>query len=75
MDPNLHHNGEMCPACECRRESRNPMDETPVPCNNCGGSGRVTRGETTVIRDCVTWAKKHYWPERERRWAEQNGAI
>lgn len=71
-DATLHGNGICCPACELRRESRDPMDETPVPCNTCGGTGRVGHSDHDIIRTSTAWAKEHYWPERIRRWELQN---
>lgn len=75
MDATLHENGDPCPACELRREDRDPWDTTPVPCNTCRGSGRVSRGEVEVAARSVAWARKCYWPEREARWKLQNGTI
>lgn len=75
MDHTLHDNGETCPACELRREARDPWDASPVPCNTCGGSGRLAFTKADVVNRSAAWARKHYWPERERRWAILNGAI
>lgn len=75
MDITLHDNGAPCPACELRRESRDPMDPSPIPCNTCGGNGRMGHTVHQVVGRSVEWARKHYWPERERRWAEQNARL
>lgn len=74
----LKGNGEDCPACELRRLAL--INEIfiggrPVPCNFCGGSGRVGRALADIIREAVTWAASNYWPERERRWALENEAT
>lgn len=77
MDASLHGNGAICPACEFRREQANQEITGPavVPCNNCGGVGRVSHGATAICRQSVEWARQHYWPERERLWKIQNEAI
>lgn len=76
MDINLHENGATCPACELRREEENTKisGRADVPCNNCGGTGRISAGVQTVINMNTAWAKKHYWPEREARWRIFNEA-
>lgn len=74
MDANLTENGKACPACELRREEANRKFTGPanVPCNNCGGTGRVSHGITQVYSSSVAWARENYWPEREARWKKQN---
>jgi hypothetical protein len=73
-DKALKGNGVDCPACELQREAAlNQLSmERSVPCNFCGGSGRVGSSVSDIIREAVTWAAEHYWPERERRWAIEN---
>lgn len=74
-DPTLHDNGDDCPACALRREklkADRKMNQS-VECNFCGGTGRVGRAVHAIIAEAVKWAAVHYWPEREARWAEQNG--
>lgn len=70
----LHENGTTCPACELRREEANRgfTGKANVPCNNCGGTGRVAFDPHQIIAGSVRWAREHYWPERERRWAAEN---
>lgn len=41
-----------------------------VPCNFCGGTGRVGRAVTAIIAEAVEWARREYWPQRLARWAE-----
>ncbi len=76
-NPALHHNGTSCPQCELRREAVNLefTGAADVPCNGCGGTGRIAHSDTTIVRDCVEWAREHYWPEREARWALQNQGV
>lgn len=73
MDEGLHENGEACPSCELRREEANKgiSGAADVPCNNCGGTGRISFGADTVCRRSAAWAVKHYWPEIEKRWKLQ----
>lgn len=70
-DAGLHGNGDDCPACALRREDlrADRAMEQSVPCNFCGGTGRVGRAVTEIIREAVQWAASHYWPERVARWA------
>lgn len=77
MDATLHENGTVCPACEMRRERehRRFTGKIDVPCNNCGGTGRVSFTPEAVVRNSAQWARKHYWPERERRWRIQNERV
>ena len=42
-----------------------------VECNFCGGAGRVGRAVEDIIAEAVEWARVHYWPKQERRWAAQ----
>lgn len=74
-DPNLHENGMTCPSCELRREEVNKQigGKVKVPCNQCGGTGRIAFAESQIVQTSANWARVHYWPERERRWAIQNG--
>jgi len=48
------------------------MDKV-VPCNFCGGTGRVGRAVAEIIREACAWAVENYWPAREKAWAKQNG--
>ena len=78
VDIALKGNGEDCPACELRRAAL--VDDVftngrPVPCNFCGGSGRVGRAVVEIIREAVAWAAANYWPDRERRWIVENEVI
>lgn len=68
-DPTLHGNGDRCPACALRRASRSPWDSARVVCNACGGTGRQARSDAEIVAAHVDWARAHYWPEREARWA------
>jgi hypothetical protein len=73
VDITLHGNGEDCPACALRRDylrAAGAMDQV-VSCNFCGGTGRVGRAVAEIVREAVTWARDHYWPERDARWADQ----
>lgn len=76
-DKTLHGNGVNCPACELRRDplrEERAMDQA-VACNFCGGSGRVGKAVAEIIREACEWAKAHYWPERDRAFAEHNGGA
>lgn len=73
-DPTLHGNGDDCPACALRRDELRAaaaVDQL-VPCNFCGGTGRVGRAVVEIIREAVAWAAEHYWPSCEARWKAQN---
>ena len=73
-DTILHGNGVNCPACELRRgelRAQGAMDQV-VPCNFCGGEGRVGRAVADIIREACEWAKEHYWPERDKAFAKHN---
>ena len=73
-DPALHGSGHTCPACELRREAVNAEigGAVDVPCNECGGTGRIAIAETDIIAGCVAWARENYWPARIARWAQHN---
>lgn len=73
-DITLHGNGIPCPSCELRREARDPWDSSPVPCNDCNGTGRKGTDFQAYL-DAVAWAKEHYWPAKEAAWAAQNEAT
>ena len=76
-DPTLHGNGDNCPACELRRDELRAaaaMDQV-VPCNFCGGTGRVGRAVAEIIREACLWARENYWPAREAAWAAQAGTT
>lgn len=63
-DPTLHGNGFDCPACELRRaEARRTSILGPraIPCNRCGGTGRIARPVADIVADHVAWARQHYW--------------
>lgn len=68
-DPGLHENGEPCPACALRREAEDKTSilRTPVPCNNCGGTGRIGFSDAQIVATAAAWAREHYWPEFDRR--------
>lgn len=74
MDVTLHDNGEVCPSCELRREQENLKftGRADVPCNNCGGTGRISYGAKEVCRRSAAWAVANYWPAREARWRVMN---
>lgn len=73
-DISLHGNGETCPACELQREVHDPLSNVEIPCNYCGGVGKIEIEETTILKRATEWAKKNYWPERERIYAAFNAA-
>lgn len=71
-DAFLHGNGHPCPACSLRREDLAPRvsaEPEEVPCNECGGTGRIGIPDTDLVRESAAWARAHYWPAREARWA------
>jgi hypothetical protein len=73
-DASLHGNGDDCPACALRRDelrAARAMDQS-VPCNFCGGEGRVGRAVAAIIREACAWAIEHYWPAKEAEWRAQN---
>lgn len=73
-DITLHGNGVDCPACALRRDDLRAaaaMDQA-VPCNFCGGAGRVERAVAEIIREACAWAVANYWPACEAAWARQN---
>lgn len=65
-DFTLHGNGEDCPACELRRAALGGR-EIDVPCNNCGGVGRVALPAAEIVADACAWARAHHWPAFDRR--------
>lgn len=70
----LHGNGADCPACALRRDElreARAVDQS-VPCNFCGGSGRVGTAVEQIIREACEWAAENYWPQREAAWAAEN---
>lgn len=71
-DATLHGNGEACPACALRREveDQGAILRPHVPCNVCGGVGRLGFGDAEICRRTVEEAWRIYWPEVERRWRE-----
>ena len=73
-DITLHGNGEACPACELRREAQDngAVLRPEVPCNVCKGTGRLGFTAAEICRRTVEEARRCYWPEVERRWAEQS---
>lgn len=73
-DITLHGNGEACPACALRREVQDhgAILRPDVPCNVCGGLGRLGFTDAEICRRTVEEARRCYWPEVERRWAEQS---
>lgn len=73
-DPALHGNGDDCPACALRREdlrASGAMDQS-VPCNFCGGHGRVGRAVAAIIAEACAWAVTNYWPAKEAEWRAEN---
>lgn len=71
-DRTLHGNGEPCPACALRREFRGPgLAPDPIPCNLCGGVGRLALSDAEIVAAAVAWARVHHWPAFDRR----NGLI
>lgn len=76
-DITLHGNGEDCPACALRRDdlrAAGAMDQV-VPCNFCGGTGRVGRAVAEIIREACAWAVENYWPAREEAWRKANEEV
>lgn len=75
-DKTLHDNGYACPACALRREAedKGAVLRPDVPCNVCGGVGRLGFSEAEICHHTVEEARRCYWPEVERRWAAQNAA-
>lgn len=83
-DPRLHGNGEDCPACALRRDqlaaeqALRPDDglaPQPIPCNFCGGSGRVGKAVAEIIREACEWAAAHYWPKRGAAFRAHDEAL
>lgn len=78
-DARLHENGYCCPSCELRREAVNQEigdgSAVDVPCNQCGGTGRIGYEDIEICMKNVRWARVHYWPERERRWAQWSASA
>lgn len=68
-DPFLHGNGKACPACALRREAEDTAAvlRPDVPCNFCGGTGRIALSPAEIITAACAWAAAHYWPEFDRR--------
>lgn len=68
-DMTLHENGEPCPACALRREDEDTTAvlRAAVPCNICGGVGRVAIPDRNIIAAAIAWARVHYWPAFEAR--------
>ena len=68
-DPTLHGNGEPCPACGLRREGEDTSEvlRPELPCNLCGGTGRVALLIEEIIARHAAWAREHYWPAFDRR--------
>lgn len=73
-DATLHGNGEACPACTLRREVQDHgvLLRPDVPCNVCGGLGRLGFTAAEVCRRTVEEARRCYWPKVEQGWAEQS---
>ena len=70
-DITLHGNGgEACPACALRREAEDKGAD--VPCNVCGGLGRLGFSDAEICHRTVEEARRCYWPEVEQGWAEQS---
>ena len=65
-DPALHGNGYACPACELRREEAHGIGgRLDIPCNQCGGTGRIARPILEIIAEHVAEARQHYWKEKK----------
>jgi hypothetical protein len=76
-DAGLHGNGEDCPACALRRDQLREvraMDQG-VPCNFCGGSGRVGRAVHAIIAEAVAWARTEDWPARDAAFAASDARV
>ena len=73
-DKTLHDNGYACPACALRRESedKGAVLRPDVPCNVCGGLGRLGFSNAEICRRTVEEARRCYWPKVEQGWAEQS---
>lgn len=68
-DPNLHGNGEACPACQLRREAedKGAVIRPDTPCNVCHGTGRLAFSEAEIVARTVAEARRIYWPAFDRR--------
>lgn len=68
-DRTLHGNGEPCPACELRREGVDAaaIIRPAVPCNLCGGVGRMAIPDAAIVAAAVARARVHYWPAFDAR--------
>lgn len=68
-DPTLHGNGYACPACELRREAedKGAILRPDVPCNVCGGLGRLGYSDAEIVRRTVDEARRLYWPAFKAR--------
>lgn len=73
-DKTLHDNGYACPACALRREAedKGAVLRPDVPCNVCGGLGRLGFSDAEICHRTVEEARRCYWPEVEQGWAEQS---
>jgi len=59
-DPTLHGNGDPCPACGLRREAdrqRTTLGSRDMPCNICGGTGRIPRTAERIVSEAVAEAR------------------
>lgn len=73
-DPSLHGNGYDCPACALRREDQAAglMRRQIIPCNACGGLGRVPRRPLEIVQEAAAEARRSYWPVAKERWRHAN---
>ncbi len=70
-DPALHGNGRACHACELRRaELAGPLEAEPIPCQLCGGSGRLALEAEAILAATVAEARARYWPDVLARWRD-----
>ena len=68
-DLRLHGDGYACPACALWREVEDTgaVLRPDVPCNVCGGVGRLCYSEAGIVRRTVEEARRVYWPAFARR--------
>lgn len=68
-DPYLPGNGKACPACALRREAEDKAAvlRPEIPCNCCGGTGRIALSTREIIAAACAWAAANYWPSFDQR--------
>lgn len=52
-------NGEMCPACQLRRQAAGPWDWPRLSCNGCDGLGRIAYSPERIVADTLAEARAH----------------